>query len=660
MNTELGKTIRDSIHGDIFIENKYMKIVNTKEFQRLRRINQLSVGNFIFPSAQHTRFSHSIGTFHLMKKIIDHIEGQLNNINIRIEKKDKELALLIALIHDIGHGPFSHAFEGVLLINHEEWTKNIILGDTDLNKEIVNNFGENYPNELVKLLDKRDCKNNNRGELNLFFVIKSLISSQLDADRLDYLVRDSKNTGVTLGKIDLSRIIYSIRITEFDDNIYVCIPEKNILDIKNYLLARDNMHESVYYHPIKCELENIIKLIFKRCSELVVLDNKFLYKIPDYLRTLISENKIDLDNYIYLDDYVIISFFKSLLEYKDFILNKLVSAIIYREKFTHLQILDSEENSIKQFKNKLNNIVEKNLSKNFKVVNDEYYWMEAKVEHTPYKSNKEQVYVLANSGLIKPLESMLNDIEKKRCKIFTFINLEIIMDMIDNHKKDTVKINLEKLIDIYNSRNHIEIERKFLLDNVGFYEIESAIKQYSDTINISEKNTITQIDIYYDTDDNYFYKNNITCRVRQKKDKFYATIKTPANDISGNERFEYEFEVDDYEITSIAKVMQEYVGGDIHEKIHISKKVLEVYNNRIITEVEENGVKYEFAYDSISYKNMLGKEFHKESELEIELKSNYYHRVHLKKISDYLTSRICKLIINNESKYKRGMKLMLK
>ena len=240
MKKELGKTIRDSIHGDIFIDNKYMRIINTKEFQRLRRINQLSVGNYIFPSAQHTRFSHSIGTFYLMRKIIKHIEFELNNINITISEKDRELALLIALLHDIGHGPFSHAFEGILKKNHEEWTKEIILGDTQINKEIVENFGEEYPKQLVDIIDKSSNYNNDfqKEGLNLFSVIRSLISSQLDADRLDYLVRDAKNTGVVFGDIDLSRIIHSIRITEVEDEIYVCIPQKNVLDIKNYLLIR--------------------------------------------------------------------------------------------------------------------------------------------------------------------------------------------------------------------------------------------------------------------------------------------------------------------------------------------------------------------------------------------------------------------------------------
>lgn len=661
MEKELGKIIRDSVHGDIFIENKYMKIVNTKEFQRLRRINQLSVGNYIFPSAQHTRFSHSIGTFYLMEKIIKHIEVQLNNINILISEKDKELALLIALLHDVGHGPFSHAFEGISSKDHEEWTKEIILGDTQIHREIINNFGQEYPEQLVKIIDKNKEDNNcEEGELNLFFVIKSLISSQLDADRLDYLVRDAKNTGVVFGDIDLSRIIHSIRITEVNDEICVCIPQKNVLDIKNYLLARDNMHESVYFHPSKCELEEVIKLIFKRCSELLEINTSFEINIPEHLKSLIKKEDIALEDYIYLDDYVVISFFKSLLRVNDYTLNKLCNSIINREKFTQIQILNNTEEDISKFKSQLKNIVGNNLKLSEKKINEDYYWIEINVEHTPYKSNKEEVYVLVNDGTIKTLESVTEGIEHKNRKNYIFINLDILLNLIEEDKKEIVKINIEKLINIYNNRNHIEIERKFLFEDIDISEIESLIKSYNKNIKIKRKNKLTQIDVYYDTENNYFYSNDITCRVREKNNKLYATVKNPTKKNNSNERFEHEFEVDNYEKNTVANVMKEYVSNEVYNEILDSNKVLEINNNRVVLEVVENSVKYEVAYDSVVYNDINGNEVFKDNELEIELKSNYYHRVHLKKLTDYLLKNTSKLIKNTESKYKRGMKHIIR
>lgn len=652
----MGKTIRDSIHGDIFIENKYMKIVNTKEFQRLRRINQLSVGNYIFPSAQHTRFSHSIGTFHLMKKIIQHIEGQLNNIHISISEKDKELSLLIALLHDVGHGPFSHAFEGVLDKNHEQWTKEIILGDTEINREIVQNFGKEYPTQLVELISEENSKINNKivkGELNLFFVIKSLISSQLDADRLDYLVRDARSTGVIFGDIDLSRIIKSIRITEVDDEIYVCVPQKNVLDIKNYLLARDNMHESVYFHPTKCELEEIIKLIFKRCRELVTEDSLFEEIIPNYLKSLIKDKDISLENYVYLDDYVIITFFKSLLRFEDYTLNRLCNAIVNREKFKQIRILNNEKEDIDNFKGELAKVITNNSKFTEEQLKENYYLIEIPIKHTPYKRNKEQVYVLANDGTIKTLESVVEGIEYSRTEIYTFINLELLLELIEINKREIARMNVNKLIDIYKNRSHIEIERKFLLKNIDIDKISDLIKNFG--MDVQRKNSINQIDIYYDTKDKYFYNNDITCRVRKKENKLYATVKTPARKDNGNERFEYEFEICNYDVTTIANTMKAYVGSNIYNKILESNKVLEINNNRNILEAIRNDVKYEIAYDIVIYNNIRGKQILQDNELEIELKSNYYHRVHLKKLTDYLLENTNELITNKKSKYRRGM-----
>jgi HD superfamily phosphohydrolases len=656
MEKELGKTIRDSVHGDIFIENKYMRIVNTKEFQRLRRIKQLSVGNYIFPSAEHTRLSHSIGTFHLMKKIIQHIEAQLNNINILISEKDKELALLIALLHDVGHGPFSHAFEGVLDKNHEQWTKEIILGNTEINREIVQNFGQDYPKQLVKLISKENSKADNKigkKELDLFFVIKSLISSQLDADRLDYLVRDARSTGVVFGDIDLSRIIESIRITEVDDEIYVCVPQKNVLDIKNYLLARDSMHESVYFHPSKCELEEIIRLIFKRCRELLMEDNLFEKNIPNYLKSLIKNKDITLEDYVYLDDYVIISFFKCLLKIKDYTLNRLCNAIINREKFKQIRVLNNEKEDIDKFKDELAKIIINNSNFTEEQLKENYYFIEIPIKHTPYKRNKEQVYVLTNNGTIKTLESVVDGIEQNRTEIYTFINLELLLELIEIDKKEIVRMNVDKLINMDNNRNHIEIERKFLLKNIDIDKIFDLIKSYG--MNVQRKKSLTQIDIYYDTNDKYFYNNDITCRVRKKENKLYATVKTPARKDNSNERFEYEFEISNYDITTIANTMKAYVDSNIYNKILQSDKVLEVNNNRSILEAIQNDVKYEIAYDIVRYNNIEGKQILQDNELEIELKSNYYHRVHLKKLTDFLLENTNELIKNKKSKYRRGM-----
>ncbi|WP_370772813.1 HD domain-containing protein [Clostridium sp.] len=662
MKSSLGKIVRDSVHGDIFIENEYMDVINTKEFQRLRRINQLSVGNLVFPSAQHTRFSHSIGTFHLMKKIIEHIEKQFSVIGLKVNEKDKEQALLVALLHDIGHGPFSHAFEGVIEKNHEEWTKEIIIGNTEVNKVIKEKFGSEYPEELVKLISKDEDEiiPNSEKEINLFFVIKSLISSQLDADRLDYLVRDAINTGVILGEIDLSRIIKSIVLTEFENKIYVCVEEKNIIDIKSYLLARDDMHEAVYLHPIKSEMEEIVKLIFIRCRELMTSDDKFEMYVPEYLKTLIKNKEISLENYIYLDDCVIIAFIKDLLnKIDDKILITLCDTLINRKPFKQIEILKNKEKDINRFKQELFKIIYNNSNLDREQYKDNYFFVEVVDKHKPYKPDKEKIYVLTKDGTIKNLDEIVKGLDIETNKIYTAINITLILELIQDEKRKEVENNINKLISLYSNRNHVEIERKFLCDDIDIKSIIEKIKSYG--LDIEEKGEIQQIDIYYDTEERYFYTNNITCRVRNKEDKLYVTIKTPTNGIENDQRFEYEFEVNNYEIDSISKVIKEYVSDEIFEQILKANKVLEVSNSRKIFSGIKNEVEYEISYDQVKYYEKDGNKYcngnmiMEDNELEIELKSQYYHRIQLKYLADFLKENIKELTENKVSKYHRGI-----
>ena len=156
-----GKIIRDAVHGDIFVEDKFLKIIDTPEFQRMRRIKQLSVANIVFPSADHTRFSHSLGCFYVMKQIIAHFDSIFGKMGIEVSKQDKDIALLAALLHDIGHGPFSHAFEdihpkGAAQVSHETWTSRIITCHSGtIYKQIEETFGKGTAEKVSELIEKQ-------------------------------------------------------------------------------------------------------------------------------------------------------------------------------------------------------------------------------------------------------------------------------------------------------------------------------------------------------------------------------------------------------------------------------------------------------------------------------------------------------------------------
>ncbi|NJE31264.1 HD domain-containing protein [Thermococcus sp. 18S1] len=205
------KVIRDTIHGDISLDGFTLRLVDTPEFQRLRRITQLGPAFLAYPSARHTRFEHSLGTFYLAKRIAEH--------NPEIE----EGAVYAALLHDLGHYPFSHTLEA-LYPRHEENTKWFIR-----HGEIGDVIGERYSvGEFLKLLKH------------------PLVSGDIDADRMDYLVRDAYYTGVAYGLVDLDRLVRNLL---WRDGMLV-VGEKGVMAAQNLLLARSMMYPTVYQHHV--------------------------------------------------------------------------------------------------------------------------------------------------------------------------------------------------------------------------------------------------------------------------------------------------------------------------------------------------------------------------------------------------------------------------
>ena len=646
-NIDSGKIIRDQVHGDIYFDSKFSKVINTKEFQRLRRIKQLSIGNMIFPSANHTRFSHSIGTYHIMGLIIKHFEKDFKNI--KMSEENKKIALLIALLHDIGHGPFSHCFEIIFKTNHEEMTCEIIKGNTEVNEVLKREFGSEYPKKIIEIIQNK-YTGENKG-IDLFFVLKSLISSQLDADRLDYIVRDAQNTGVMLGKIDIQRIIDSIRVTEYNDKIYTCILEKNLVDIEDYIDARYKMHETIYFHLGKCELEEIIKLIFMRVKELNKYDG---FSFPNNIVKLLNK-KIDLETYIEIDDYDMISSFKELAKIGDNILKILCDAILYRKKFEKLDLLDNSKANIESFEKKLRNLI-KIYSENYEERHFKYSFINGTTTNTSYKEGKDIIYVLKKNGVVSKLHEMKKEIVKEHKKNYVLINKGIILNYIPNKDQETFSEKLELLIREYDNRNFIEIERKVLLDEtIKKEDILKLVKEFDRDIVIDEKGEENYVDTYYDYEENLLkLRQTLRYRFNEVTKEKRITFKKPVSIENITERFEYEFDIKGLSEVEIEERISESVDkammGNLVENLKINSKKNKFY-------VELNGCRYEFSYDEISYLDKENK-FKEEFELEIELKSNYYHRVNLKEISDYIVNKLEGGVFTKESKYERGLKYL--
>lgn len=664
------KIIRDTVHGDILIEDKFLKVINTKEFQRLRRIKQLSVASIVFPSAEHTRFSHSIGTFFIMKKIINHLEEEFKKLRITIPSRDKDMALVSALVHDIGHGPFSHAFESLISKkqkSHEEWTIEIITSkETEIHQKLCEEFDEDFPNEVASLIQKNPAPDYSK--LNFLTMISTIISSQIDADRLDYLVRDSYNTGAKFGNIDIDRLISGLKMTIHNDSYTLYLPQKYLNDVEEYLFSRYQMNKSVYYHPTKVEYEQLIKLIFKRASELY--NKNKLEQYPELLEKVFL-NDLNVTNYCQLDESLFVWSFNVWKKSNDFILSTLCKNYLERKKFLKINILDNENNQVILFKKDLINILEDEYENNF--FEDKYYFIEENYSYSMYKKDKENIKFLDNFGKLKDFSEMTNIFNREnKNKILEekgkliFINLDIIKHT-HNISEETL-IRIKSLINSYNYINHIEIEQKYFIDDRSiFNEIASFLskeKQNYSIKNIQNASEVLQIDNYYDTQNLDLFKKDKTLRIREKKNKkiltFKSKIKQDDSDIVKNqyERYEYEKEIKDLEINNHLDFIKEKININFDEKNQL-KKILKIKNNRKKIEFEFNNTKLEMAFDDFEYFDNNDKSLGKDFQVEVELKSEYSTKINLIKFCRILKNQFSERLEETiSSKLKKGMELL--
>ena len=244
------KFIRDSVYGDITINDFEVRIMDMPQFQRLRRIKQLGLINLIYPGATHTRFEHCVGTMNLGSKLAE---------ELNLSEYEVELIRASALLHDIGHGPFSHVSEGVLSVPHEELT-NYVVSKTSMRDLLEEKFDVK---EIIKIV-------NGKGHHG------PIVSGELDVDRMDYLLRDSHNTGVSYGIIDYERIISNLRL---DKSLTLDI--KGVQAAEGALVSRYFMYPSVYQHHTTRILNTMFRRALKKTIDLGIINEKDLYKYDD-------------------------------------------------------------------------------------------------------------------------------------------------------------------------------------------------------------------------------------------------------------------------------------------------------------------------------------------------------------------------------------------
>lgn len=345
--------LRDPVHGLIVFrednerDRLAWQLINTPEFQRLRRIKQLGVSDFVYPGATHTRFSHSIGVFHTARLLIEVIQREIGQGDFDCERAN--VATIAALLHDIGHGPFSHTFEGVqnsrgFQKKHEIWTAEIIENSNEAIFPLLQKFGKNgnFGNDVAELLRAEDPKD----------IYHAVVSSSFDADRLDYLQRDRLMTGTKAGAIDFDWLIEHIRVrnvhlaADDDDEALVaptfCIDIKALPAAEQFLLARYTLHEQVYFHKTtRCIEKMISKLLYKISyhakQEKTVHKNTGLAIGHPLIKFFMSQMP-SVQEYLALDDILILSAIEEMRFAEDPSIKDLAARIRDRHLYKTLDI----------------------------------------------------------------------------------------------------------------------------------------------------------------------------------------------------------------------------------------------------------------------------------------------------------------------------------
>ena len=369
------KIINDPIYGFITIPSSIIfELIEHRYFQRLRRISQMGMSYLVYPGAHHTRFQHAIGAMHLMQKAVQTLVFK----GVKISAEESEALYIAILLHDIGHGPFSHAMEHSIVegIDHESIS---LLFMSELNKEFNNRltlaiqiFSDNY-------------------HRNFFY---QLISGQLDMDRLDYLKRDSFYTGVSEGSINSERLISMLNVVA--DKLVV--EEKGIYSVEKFIIARRLMYWQVYLHKTSLVAEQLLTRLLKRAkylvtNEVVINASKHLSFFLNYSITKKTINSKILDEFANLDDNDIISAMKSWQYEDDFVLSNISKMLLNRELLKiEIQIEEFDKEYLSESKQK--------LMARYSITDEEasYFVFKGQITNQAYSMKKETIDLYTKQG----------------------------------------------------------------------------------------------------------------------------------------------------------------------------------------------------------------------------------------------------------------------
>ena len=668
MNEKL--IIKDEVHGNIEIEGAYKELVQSKDFQRLKDIIQTGTSCLKYPEMEEeTRFDHSVGSYYLMCKIIDNIEKKLALQGIKVNGEEKEIAKIAMLLHDIGHGAYSHTLEKITGYSHEKRSIDIVKDkDTDIHKILTKYYGEEFTNKVGAFLEKvyehkkqdkllSGVKINNR-EVNLENLLSSLISNNIDADRLDYIVRDSNKAGLKV-LTEVDKLIESFEFVLDVDRMIVAIPEEEKILSDMAILERARNYRDIYF-----------------CSQSVIGDHIFDYlleelrnhpkEVPDSINPVIrrflcnSKAKFTTKEYMTITETPMKETLEEIQKQtKNEKIKKLCDMKNMTKSYQELNT-DKDEDYIRYL---LHKAIPK-LPQNTKAVIEETRWIK------PYKSNEsENINIITRNGIedYKDVKQDLINLEPFSKRVVAIspemirLELGISKEEFDEKYKRTIE---EVISTITKSKDEFELRYVITEGSLHGQDIKEKIEEKYEIVDSAK---YMSSDIYYDNPETYeLLENKETLRVRrgttfhESKEtynfkKTRATYKTYKKEIKSNFTIRRkEEEIGDSERIEDYEKFLASLGIEI-DRI---KPMLEVNNIRYLYTIRINGVLIDISFNNANYQNQIYEMFGNTGTIEIKPRDNKISdRLSLLEFREFLENEFPKLakFLSNTNVYEIGM-----
>lgn len=660
--------IRDEIHGIIELEGVYKELVESKNFQRLKDIIQTGTSYLEYPEMeQETRFDHSVGSYHLMCKIIENIEAKLAMQGIKIKQEEKEIAKIAILLHDIGHGAYSHTLENVTGHSHEKIGIDIVKDkSTDIHQIITKYYGEEFASKVGSFLEsvyehndkpRKDVKIQN-GEINLENLLASLISNNIDADRLDYITRDSKIAGLHI-LTEIDKLIESFEFVLDIDKIIVAIPEEKKIYADMALLERARNYRDIYYATPSVIADQTFEFLLE---ELRKYPNEVPDDINPVIKTFLTNGKADFstNEHMQITETPIREALEKIrMQTKNEKLGQLCDMETIVQSYETLNTNKKEE----YIRHLLHKAIPA-IPENTKGIIEETRWIK------PYKSNEnENINIITRNGIedYKDIEQDLISLAPfpKKVTAISFEMLRLELGVSKEEFEQAYKSIIEEVISII-TKPKDEFELRYVLTE-GILDGQDIKQKIEEKYEIVDSARYMSNDIYYDNKETYeLLANKEAFRIRRGT-TFHEEVQTHQ---FKNKRATYKKYKKDMESNYTVRRKEEEIGetDDIEEyqefldSLGVKKEeitpVLEVNNLRHLYTININGVLVDISFNTADYQNKIYEIFGKVGTIEIKPRENrVLDRLAMLELRDFLEQRIPNLagFLSNTNVYEIGV-----